>query len=349
MFSLSIFGNVRRPALVSAWLGEALISVLLNTMAPDTSIRALESRDFMEMERELGAWDHQYRQVSSGAFRGRLLLTQTDSLGIFRNRWERAIHYQGVAPKGTVGLAITLSQPGEARWMGQPVTADDVIVQPCGVEAEYISASLWDSVVFTIPEIDFLQQTADITHADPVEILRRPSVVHLTTQVAAQTREACAAYLGIAEQSLANPDAPSPLAEMAKSAAELITRAVASSLPPRDRKPSWSRHRQLIDKAVDYCEYREDEAIRISELCRELGVSERTLRFAFQSLTGMPPLAFLKRQRLNRIYRILRNSDPAEMLVKQVAYPHGFSHLGQFSRDYRQLFGEAPSETLRRR
>ena len=38
-----------------------------------------------------------------------------------------------------------------------------------------------------------------------------------------------------------------------------------------------------------------------------------------------------------------------EALVKQIAYSHGFSHLGHFSSDYRQLFGEAPSETLRRR
>jgi transcriptional regulator GlxA family with amidase domain len=26
----------------------------------------------------------------------------------------------------------------------------------------------------------------------------------------------------------------------------------------------------------------------------------------------------------------------------------GFNHVGQFSRDYRQLFGELPSETLQR-
>jgi AraC family ethanolamine operon transcriptional activator len=323
--------------------------VPLNSMAPDTYIHAVESRDFLEMERVLGAWDHRYRQISPGAFGGRLLLTQTGSLGIFRNRWERAIHYQGVAPKGTVGLAISLSQPGEAHWMGQPTTADDVIVQPCGVEAEYISASLWDSVVFTIPEVDFVQQTADITHSDPVEILRRPSVVHLTTQVAAEIRRACTAYLECAVQALARPDAPSPLPGMAKSTADLITRAVVSSRPQRERKPSLSRQRQLIGKAVDYCASHEDEAIRINELCRELGVSERTLRFAFHSLTGMPPLAFLKTQRLNRIHRLLRKSDPAEVLVKQVAYPHGFSHLGQFSQDYRKLFGETPSETLRLR
>jgi len=320
-----------------------------NEMEPDTSIHRLESRDFLEMEQTLGTWDHQYRQVSPGAFRGGLLLTQTGSLGIFRNRWERAIHYRGVAPKGTIGLAITLTQPGEAHWMGQPVTVDDVIVQPCGMEAEYISASLWDSVVFTLPEVDFLQQIADISHADPVEILRRPSVVHLTTQVAAKVREACTAYLHSAEQSLARPDAPSALPEMAKSTAELIARALVSSRRPRDRKPSCSRQRQLIGKAVDYYEHCEDEAIRINNLCRELGVSERTLRYTFCNLTGMPPLAFLKRQRLNRVHRSLRRADPAETLVKQVALTHGFSHLGHFSREYRQMFGEAPSETLRRR
>jgi AraC family ethanolamine operon transcriptional activator len=320
-----------------------------NPIEPDTNVRRLESRDFLEMERALSAWDHRYRQTGAGAFRGNLLLTQTGLLGIFRNRWERAIHYQGVAPKGTTALVITMTQAGEGRWMGQPATIDDVIVTPCGMEGEYISASLWDSVVFAIPEVDLLQQAADIAHADSAEILRRPNLVRLTTQVAARVRAACTAYLHSAKQSLARPDAPSPLPEMAKSTAELVARAVISSRPLREREPSCSRQRQLIKKAVDYCEHRGDEPIRINNLCRELGASERTLRYAFQNLTGAAPLDFLKRQRLNRAYRQLRGADPAEVLVKQVAYTHGFSHLGRFSCEYGQLFGEKPSETLQRR
>ena len=58
----------------------------------DTCVYRLESRDFTEMEHALSAWDHRYRQISSGAFRGSLLHTQTGSLRIFCNRWERAIH-----------------------------------------------------------------------------------------------------------------------------------------------------------------------------------------------------------------------------------------------------------------
>jgi len=88
--------------------------------------------------------------------------------------------------------------------------------------------------------------------------------------------------------------------------------------------------------------------MQIHELCHELEVSERTLRYAFQHVIGASPLTFLKGQRLNRVYRALRRADPAVRLVKQVAQDNGFSHLGQFSQDYKQLFGEAPSTTLQR-
>jgi hypothetical protein len=51
----------------------------------------------MEMRRVWDAWDHRYDQISPGAFRGSIHYTQTGSLGISRNRWERAIHYRGPA------------------------------------------------------------------------------------------------------------------------------------------------------------------------------------------------------------------------------------------------------------
>ncbi len=119
------------------------------------------------MEHALSDWDHQYRQISPGAFRGGLLHTQTDSLGIFRNRWERAVQYRGTPPRGTVALAVTLAQSGEGRWMGQRMGTDDLLVAGCGAEGDYRSAPLWDSVVFAIPEAELLQRISDITRDDP--------------------------------------------------------------------------------------------------------------------------------------------------------------------------------------
>ena len=313
----------------------------------DTRIYSLESRDFTEMECALSAWDHQYRQISPGPFHGSLLHTQTGSTGIFRNRWERAIHYQGVAPEGALAVAISIAQTGEARWMGQPVGLNDLIVQRCGAEAEYRSASLWDSMVFAIAEVELVQKIADITHDDPCDFIIH-GVVHLTPQVAAQVRQACLVYLDTAAHHLKNLDTASSLPQMMEAITKVIAYALVSSKPQHNTKQSFIRQRQLIKKVEDYCACHTRQPLRINLICREIGVSERTLRDAFHKMANTSPLAYLKIEQLNRVRRKLHDTAPDEMLIKQVAFTNGFSHLGQFSRDYKQLFGELPSETLRR-
>ena len=313
----------------------------------DTQIFSLESNDFTEMEDALSAWDHRYRQISPGAFHGGLLHTQVGSLGIFRNRWERAIHYRGGAPEGTIGIGLNMAQTGEPRWLGQRVAFDELIIQRCGTEAEYLSGALWDSVVFAIPEAELAQQLTDITHNDPEAILHGLGLARLTPQLAAQLRQASLAYLDTAARSLATPGAPSPLPAMAASLVGLIARALVSARPPCAPKPSLNRQRQLIRKAENYVAHLTNQPLRIGQLCREIDVSERTLRDAFYKVTDTSPLAYLKTQQLNRVYRVLRDVDPDEVLIKQVAVANGFSHLGQFCKDYKQLFGELPSETLR--
>jgi AraC family ethanolamine operon transcriptional activator len=202
----------------------------------ETQIFSLESQDFEEMEQVLSAWDYRYAQVSPGAFRGSIFSTQTGSLAIFRNRWERAIHYRGTAPAGTIGLAISLTQTGDARWMGERVGFNDVIIQRAGSEADYLSAALWDSVVFAIPEAEFAQCIASLTHDDPEELLNAHGVIRLSPEVAAQLREASMAYLHAAERSLARPGEPSPLPQMARSAVEQVARALVGSRPSRQTK-----------------------------------------------------------------------------------------------------------------
>jgi len=316
-------------------------------IAMDTQIFSLESHDFVELEEALSAWDHQYQQISPGTFYGRFLHTQNDMLGVYRNRWERAIHYRG-APLGVVMFAVTLTQTSEALWMGQRVGVDDVCVQRCGAEAEYLSAPLWDSVVLTIPEVELARQIVDITHDDPETLLHTHGVVHLTPQLATQVRQAALNYIDTAVRSVATPDAPSPLPQMAKSTVELMARVLVSAQPQRHVKSSLNRSSQWVHKAEEFCRRHADQPLRIGQLCRELGVSERTLRDAFYKLTDTSPLAHLKTQRLNQVHRELRGSDPGEVLINQLAFASGFSHLGHFCHDYKQLFGESPSETIKR-
>jgi AraC family transcriptional regulator, ethanolamine operon transcriptional activator len=58
-------------------------------------------------------------------------------------------------------------------------------------------------------------------------------------------------------------------------------------------------------------------------------------------------MAYLKIQRLNGVRRTLRDSDSEITTVMQVAHQWGFWSAGHFSKDYKEMFGELPSETLR--
>jgi AraC family ethanolamine operon transcriptional activator len=135
---------------------------------------------------------------------------------------------------------------------------------------------------------------------------------------------------------------------MAQFLVRLVARALVSARLPHHAKASLNRQRQLIRRTEDYVAHLTEQPLRIGLLCRAIDVRERTLREAFYKVTDTSPLAYLKTQQLNRVHRVLCDVDPDEVLIKQVAVANGFTHLGQFSRDFKRLFGELPSETLQR-
>jgi AraC-like DNA-binding protein len=88
------------------------------------------------------------------------------------------------------------------------------------------------------------------------------------------------------------------------------------------------------------------ETIHLADLCRALRLSRRTLQRAFTETLGMGPARYLTLRRLAAARAALRQSDPATTTVTETATRYGFWELGRFARDYRQLFGERPSQTL---
>lgn len=87
---------------------------------------------------------------------------------------------------------------------------------------------------------------------------------------------------------------------------------------------------------------------KISALCAELNVGPRTLGKAFITITGASPYTYFLRQRLNAARTALLQAEPEPNKVTSIALDLGFTELGRFSVRYRSLFGETPSQTLRR-
>jgi AraC-like DNA-binding protein len=104
----------------------------------------------------------------------------------------------------------------------------------------------------------------------------------------------------------------------------------------------------LVEKAETLALADIDEPLHISALCSALAVSQRTLRKAFRETYGLPPCRRLRMLRLSEARRTLLAADCRRVTVTQIATEFGFLELGRFSVEYRKLFGEPPSQTLRR-
>jgi len=89
------------------------------------------------------------------------------------------------------------------------------------------------------------------------------------------------------------------------------------------------------------------ESVRMEDLCRATGVGVRTLQRGFRQCFGMTVTIYLKGVRLDAAYRDLIAANPSRDTVTAIALRNGCGHVGRFSSEFRERFGQLPRETLR--
>ena len=99
-----------------------------------------------------------------------------------------------------------------------------------------------------------------------------------------------------------------------------------------------------VKHALEHLNGNLGEKVTLSALASACSVPERTLLRQFEQFVGDSPLAYLRRLRLNTARSELLRADGRDK-ISDIANRCGFSHLGRFAREYRQLFGESPSAT----
>lgn len=102
---------------------------------------------------------------------------------------------------------------------------------------------------------------------------------------------------------------------------------------------------EYLRKICEFIRQHAHENICADDLHRIAGVSKTKLYQEFQHYYGTSPLAFLRKYRLQQIYKILNSSSNKKLSISKLAYDWGFNHLGRFSQEYRDEFGETPTET----
>jgi AraC-like DNA-binding protein len=141
--------------------------------------------------------------------------------------------------------------------------------------------------------------------------------------------------------------------ERAAAQVELLESLLATLYAARDLEPTHSErtrqaHSLVVRAAEDHALSRFGDPVQITDLCRAADVSERALQYAFKEVMGLSPRDYLVRLRLHRVRRALLAASQRTSTVSVEALKWGFWHFGEFSRAYKDCFGELPSQTLRR-
>lgn len=304
-------------------------------------------QSFEEYAASLGHRD--LRVLALGPARQRWESARIDLNGI-PVRWARdggPCVFEGALDVDVVGLMVCVDATGKMIGNGTAFGRDSVMIVPRRHQIRVTSLDAVGWITALIPT-SRLGRTAEARRALPdvscgvidARITGEPTFRHVLMRIAK------AAMAGAFDGNpLGQRDASQRLVAAARTL--LGAPSESSTAQPRAGRRRMSRVGviQLVERWLD------DGADRkpsLHDLAEAAGVSHRTLHTAFAEQLGVSPKRFLRLRLLNAVRRELTCASGDDLRVTDVVSRLGVWDWGRFSGEYWRLFGELPSETLRR-
>jgi AraC family transcriptional regulator, ethanolamine operon transcriptional activator len=312
------------------------------------SYRKYHAEDADEHADNLKDWDQSYDQVSAGRFNGSLVDAWFNDIQIFREITNQSVIQTGSCCSESLLFGIPLSMEGTGIFCDQPLPQGAIFSLDSNSEFTLRTPKNFDVIGIAIRQTqldNFIISTDDgmaLGHAP-----RLPTVV-VESRHFGELRRFLRTLCDVLDTD------PTLLAhaqvQRTLSSALLghLLASTQSAIHGPTAPPSYQARKAIVERAREYTLSHVDELVTVAELVEVIGVSRRTLQYCFQDVFNTNPVQYLRGIRLNGARRELRNRNSHTTHVQDVAARWGFWHLSHFSTDYRTMFGELPSETLRK-
>jgi AraC family ethanolamine operon transcriptional activator len=306
--------------------------------------RVIPLRDFTEASAMFPSWDGQFEQLSRGRFEGALQVVRGVRVRLIGIQANQRVRLHGRDVAGLLSVYPVTEGNGGSLWQYRRLAPGQLVVHGPAAEADHFSARQSDTLGVSLRPETMEEAARTLLNTDGVALPRTWAALSPPPDAVAGLNRH---LLRLLKMGLADPTILGT-AEGVRLEQECNRALVASlfSSAPRQQVLPLPARSLLLRRAEELMRARLADPVGAIDLCRELGVSDRTLRLAFCEQYGLGPLAFYKELRLNAVrYRLRENSAVA---IAAAAQEYGFHHLGNFAAHYRRLFGELPSETARR-
>ncbi|RBO85955.1 helix-turn-helix domain-containing protein [Marinomonas aquiplantarum] len=288
-------------------------------------------------------WQQEYDQTSRGSFYGSIVELSFDGLQVFSEHTSQALQQKCVVWPDSVWLGIPFEGQQASRINGLTIRPDTIMCRPGNCEFQLSTPEEYDLFGLVVDQ-DNLTKVADIHGLD---LNWKELTEHGRLGVPDKTLEEVR-FLLHRLLSVEQNETPSRLQKDIVLMALLEVLKVETPQPARTQ--SYHHRKKVVDCARHFLDQHMDAPVTVTQLCEVASVSRRTLQYSFESILGVSPIQYLRFTRLNGVRRDLVKASfdgTSNMInVGQIAGQWGFWHLSQFAKDYKQLFGEQPSQTL---
>lgn len=319
-------------------------------MPHQQSKKFLLSKQFHDLENyssSVQAWEVDFRQVDSGKFSSELLQLDLGNLQFGHTHFSRQIIQRGSSPPNLYTFAIPANSSQRIIWRGKELPENSIMVYSPGMEIDGVTWPGFNIYTFSLPIEMMGNHSSMFDYPETRNFVCNKDVLTCNPSMLRKFRQLLLSFCSKLENGQTGVAKHKLSPEFNFTILEQLLVTVVSSKAVKHYTSSRLRD-QALKKAMTYIAEYSQECPTVQMICQATGVSKRTLEYAFLERFGVSPKAYLQAFRLNGVYKELRRKDPSLTKITDVANYWGFWHMGQFAADYRKLFCELPSETLKR-
>jgi AraC family ethanolamine operon transcriptional activator len=313
-------------------------------MGGHLSVNSCNLDGFEGLHRAIQGTHVDVMQLGRGKFRGSLTHVGIGDFSLSIGSFSVGVRTQRASSDDKLVIGMLLSAKDRVTHWSFDMQPGDVLVMPPNTEHDgsFHGAAAYAAIRLDLADVASAfrgePRLSDLASWQNKNHFRSGSLIGL-----AATRRLPLIASCLGEQQATLSDAAADFWK--RSIVDALTGTILHSLPPDTGGPLPSAMR-LVREVENYLNCVGARPVHISEICAVFNVSRRSLHRAFYDVLGLGPVTFLRHKRLCAVHSALRESNPTQVTVAEIAMQQGFIELGRFSRYYRLLFGEYPSETL---
>lgn len=284
--------------------------------------------------------------TASGRFRGRSTEVRMGHVHLvsYEESLPRIAFVEVPPDRLLVGLSVTYTDP--PTWSGTPVTDKELIALGPGKCAHMRSEApcRWGAIWLPVPVFAYYGRALTGKALDVPSWLR-----HWRSPPTAN-QQFRALYLAAIQAAQTASDAATG-AEAAHGLEQQLIYFLTKCLTTgsvHQAALSTPRKLEVMARFEKLIRTHPESTHNVVRVSAALGVSDRFLRQCCAQHLRMSPAEYIRLHQLQLARHALRNGPPETMPMDKVAHRFGFRSLAHFAREYRELYGEAPTETLQR-